>query len=183
MEAQLANIEREKETLKHQVQDLKQKFIVLEADKKSLAKENSSLHHGHQHASTKHNRHYHYQTRGPQSGKNVPSSSSSNENYSLPSLVPDNMSLSLGHSNTDYLYAPKDKAYYHAQPSFYAHYCHPPQYIHPSMHYQYGRVLPPFYIQALYYNNIAYHAFLGSSQEASGWAHRDRERSYKDAQS
>jgi hypothetical protein len=45
----------------------------------------------------------------------------SNENYSLPSLVLDNMSLSLGHSNIDYLYAPKDKAYYHAQPSFYAH--------------------------------------------------------------
>jgi hypothetical protein len=51
------------------------------------------------------------------------------------------------------------------------------------MHYQYGRVLPPFYNQALYSNNIAYHAFLGSSQEASGWAHRDGERSYKDAQS
>jgi regulator of replication initiation timing len=183
MEARLSKVEREKETLKHQVQDLKQKVIVLEADKKSLAQENSSLRRRRQQASTKHNHRHRYETRGPQSGKNVPSSSSSNENDSLHSLVPDDVPLSLGHSNTDNSHAPEDKAYYHAQPSFYAHYCHPPQYIHPSTHYQYGGVPPPFYNQASYYDNVAYHAFLGSNQEASGWADRDGERSYEDAQS
>jgi len=123
MEQRLAQVEREKEALTHQVQDLTQNNNRLEFEKEALVKENASLRDEIRRCGGKRqqNRGRHHRRRNAMTnsaacndfkprGKN----DSEQKDAKLPSLVPEEMAISMNPSYTDFSYASDHQPPYNA---------------------------------------------------------------------